>query len=56
MDAELDAVYCACNTDNCNTFASTEKFLRDERQVEYTVNISNVKITGITCVHESTVV
>lgn len=27
-------VYCACNTDTCNTFASTEKFLRDERQAK----------------------
>merc|ERR1712179_281922 len=25
-------VYCACNTDNCNTFAKVKKFLDDERQ------------------------
>merc|ERR1711956_130948 len=30
--ANSATIYCACNTDNCNTFASTKKFLRDERQ------------------------
>merc|ERR1712204_69973 len=30
--ANSATVYCACNTDNCNTFASTKQFLRDERQ------------------------